>query len=133
MLAWVFPKIMNTQTEEKPLTNKPQPARFVVPVTNIRENADGYLIEAEMPGVTREGVSVEVENNELVIVGHRAAFTPPGEAVYRESEAFDYKRVFDLDPTIDTARINARIEQGVLFVTLPKAEVLKPRKISVTD
>jgi len=123
-----------TTTEEKPLTNEQQKQpRFVVPVTNIRENADGYLIEAEMPGVDRSGVNVEVENNELVIIGRRAAFTPPGEAVYRESEAFDYKRVFDLDPTIDTTRIGARIEQGVLLVTLPKAEVVKPRKISVTD
>jgi len=127
---------MNTlaTTEEKPLAGEQQKqTRFVVPVTNIRENADGYLIEAEMPGVDRSGVNVEVENNELVILGRRAAFTAPGELVYRESNAFDYKRVFDLDPTIDTTRIGARIEQGVLLVTLPKAEVVKPRKISVTD
>jgi HSP20 family protein len=120
--------------EEKPRTaEQPKQARFVVPVTNIRENADGYLIEAEMPGVSRDGVSVEVENHELVILGHRAALSAPGDVVYRESNAFDYKRVFDLDPTIDTSRIGARVEQGVLFVTLPKTEVVKPRKISVTD
>jgi len=121
------------KTEEKPLTETPQQTRYVTPVTNVRETADGYLIEAEMPGVGRDGVSVEVENHELVIVGRKTVSNPPGEAVYRESESFDYKRVFDLDPTIDTTRIGARVEQGVLFVTLPKAEVLKPRKISVTD
>ncbi|MGC3991311.1 MAG: Hsp20/alpha crystallin family protein [Chthoniobacteraceae bacterium] len=123
----------STQTEAKPGPEVTSPVRSVNPVTNVRETAEGYVIEAEMPGVARDGVSVEVENHELVIVGRKASSNPPGEAVYRESKSFDYKRVFDLDPGIETTRIVARVEQGVLFVTLPKAEVLKPRKISVTD
>jgi HSP20 family protein len=53
--------------------------------------------------------------------------------LYRESTHRDYRRVFVLDPTIDTARIEAKMECGVLRLHLPKAEKVKPRKITVTD
>jgi HSP20 family protein len=55
-----------------------------------------------------------------------------GKEVYRESRALDYRRVFELDPSIDSTRITAKIEQGVLRLHLPKAESVKPRKISVS-
>jgi HSP20 family protein len=53
--------------------------------------------------------------------------------VYRETRGFDYRRAFEIDPSIDTAKITAKIDQGVLTLTLPKAESVKPRKITVTD
>jgi HSP20 family protein len=55
-----------------------------------------------------------------------------GKEVYRESRELDYRRVFELDPSIDSARITAKMEQGVLRLHLPKAESVKPRKISVS-
>jgi HSP20 family protein len=106
---------------------------YVTPVANILETSDGYLLEAEMPGVTKEGIEVTVENGELIIVGRRADKDMPGTALYRESRPLDYRRVFDLDPSIDTGRIAAKMEQGVLKLTLPKAEEVKPRRIQVTD
>ncbi len=57
----------------------------------------------------------------------------PAPRVYRESRPLDYRRVFDLDPSIDTGRITAKMEQGILTLTLPKAEQVKPRRIQVTD
>jgi HSP20 family protein len=54
-----------------------------------------------------------------------------GQALYRESRPHDFRRVYELDPTIDTSRISARIENGVLIVNLPKAESVKPRRIEV--
>jgi len=56
-----------------------------------------------------------------------------GQQVYRESRGWDYRRVFELDPSIDASKVSARIEQGVLKLQLPKAESVKPRKIEVTD
>jgi HSP20 family protein len=56
-----------------------------------------------------------------------------GDLVYGESRPLDYRRVFELDPSIDAARITAKVEQGVLTLTLPKAESVKPRKIAVTE
>ncbi|HYR58982.1 MAG TPA: Hsp20/alpha crystallin family protein [Chthoniobacteraceae bacterium] len=107
-------------------------ANFLTPVANIHEDKDGYTLEAEMPGVTKDGLDVTVENGELVIVGRRSAAQPVGQALYRESRGWDFRRAFELDPSIDAAKITAKIEQGVLTLHLPKAEAVKPRKIAVS-
>ncbi|MEI6562389.1 MAG: Hsp20/alpha crystallin family protein [Verrucomicrobiota bacterium] len=104
-----------------------------LPPANIREEHDAYLLELEMPGVSKSGLEVTVENNELTIVGHRGDTDPQGEVVYRESRHGDYRRTFEIDASIDTAKIAAKMEQGILSLTLPKAESLKPRKITVAD
>ena len=106
---------------------------YVSPLANILETTDGYLLEAEMPGVARDGLDVTVENGELTIVGHRSNYQSKGQTVYRESRGVDYRRVFEIDPSIDSARISAKMEQGVLKLSLPKAEAVKPRKVTVTD
>lgn len=105
--------------------------RYLTPAVNIRENGDAYLLEAEMPGVTKDGLEILVENQELTILGNRAADVLPGEPVYRESHNLGFRRTFDLDPSIDVGKITAKMEQGVLTLTLPKAEIVKPRKITV--
>jgi HSP20 family protein len=124
-----------TQTNERtsPANGASQRTTHVTPVANILETAEGYVLEAEMPGVAKDGLDVTVENGELVIVGRRADRQLPGTAIYRESRLLDYRRVFDLDPSIDTGKITAKMEQGILTLTLPKAEEVKPRRIQVTD
>lgn len=123
-----------TQTDRRAgPANGAQRLSFVTPVANILETADGYLLEAEMPGVAKDGIDVTVENGELILVGRRADKDLPGSALYRESRPLDYRRVFDLDPSIDTGRITAKMEQGILTLNLPKAEQVKPRRIQVTD
>jgi HSP20 family protein len=123
-----------TQTEQRRGAGTgTQRVSYLTPVANILETTDGYLLEAEMPGVARDGIDVTVENGELVILGRRADKDLPGTALYRESRALDYRRVFDLDPSIDAGKITAKMEQGILTVTLPKAEEVKPRRIQVTD
>ncbi len=116
-----------------PVANGANRQSYLTPVTNIREDKDGYLLEAEMPGVSKEGLEVTVANGELVIIGRRTPVQTGGELVYRESRAFDYRRAFELDPSIDAAQITAKIDQGVLTLHLPKSESVKPRKITVTD
>lgn len=108
-----------------------QPSTFLSPEVNIFETKDGYVLEAEMPGVSKEGLEITVEGNELAITGNRRQEPLPGEALFRESHEAGYRRVFELDPAIDAPRVSARMEQGVLTLTLPKAERVKPRKISV--
>jgi len=127
---------MNTLTKTEQRTeagNGTQRMSYVAPVANILETADGYILEAEMPGVGKDGLDLTVENGELVIIGRRGDKEMPGDPVYRESRQFDYRRVFDLDPSIDTGKITAKMEQGVLTLMLPKAEQVKPRRIQVTD
>jgi HSP20 family protein len=105
---------------------------FVTPAVNIFETKDGYMVEAEMPGVTKDGLEVTLEGNEITIVGHRAPEpAAAGQVLFSECANADFRRVFEMDPAIDTARITAKMNQGVLTLTLPKSERVKPRKIAV--
>jgi HSP20 family protein len=105
--------------------------QFVAPASTVLENADGYTLEVEMPGVNKETLEMWVENNELTILGRRAVPAVEGMLLHRESRSENFRRTFELDPSIDTGKISAKIEQGVVSLTLPKAEQVKPRKITV--
>ena len=110
--------------------NKRQ-VEFVSAEVNIFETHDGYVLEAEMPGVNKDGLEITLDGNEITIVGHRHLAPLNGNPIFRESRDADYRRVFELDPAIDTAKISARMDQGILTLTLPKSERVKPRKITV--
>lgn len=122
-----------TTTATAPATaaKAPERIRYVTPAVAIYEDADGYTIEAEMPGVTKDGVHVTVVNGELVFTGAKAS-RASGTCLYGETARADYRRVFDLDPAVDTDKITARMDQGVLELRLPKAQDKKPRRISIT-
>lgn len=127
---------MKTTTFEKEAPRKiehPQPEEFITPVVNIRETQDGYALEAEMPGVNKEGLEITLDNNELTITGRRNDETIPGRALFRERSSAHFRRVFELDPAIDSSRINAKVNQSILTLTLPKSEKVKPRRITVGD
>jgi HSP20 family protein len=105
---------------------------YVLPDVNIYETDDGYTLEADIPGVNKDGLEIMLERNELTLVGHRQDSRP--ETVhYRESNDGAYRRVFELDPEINTEKISARVENGVLTLNLAKREHVRPRKIAVTD
>ena len=106
--------------------------QFIAPAATVLENADGYTLEVEMPGVNKESLEMWVENNELTILGRRAMPTVEGTLLHRESRSENFRRTFELDPSIDSEKISAKIEQGVVHLTLPKAEQVKPRKITVS-
>lgn len=117
------------QNETNPVAERP--IDFVTPEVNIYETRDGYMVEAEMPGVNKQGLEITLEGNEITIVGRRNEETFPGQLLFRESRPAAYKRVFELDPAIDTSKIRAAMDQGVLKLTLPKTENVKPRRIQV--
>jgi len=106
--------------------------KFITPPTSVSETTDGYLLELEMPGVSKDGLEISIENNELSIIGRRSNPAIDGTLVHRESWAQDYRRSFEIDPSIDSGKIAARMNQGVVTLTLPKAEEVKPRKITVS-
>jgi HSP20 family protein len=109
----------------------PRPAQYVTPLADVESTEEGYTIRAEMPGVDRAGLEITVDNGELTILGHRQHEGNAGEPIYREIRQADFRRVYEVDPAVDATRIAARIDQGVLTLTLPKAESVKPRKITV--
>jgi len=120
------------QSLEKTNSGEARRVRYVQPRTSIHETQTEFLLELEMPGVKKEDLSVHVENNELVVVGDRQAHQLPGEVIHREIRPFQYRRTFELDPGINASGIQARLEHGVVKLTLPKAEEVQPRKIEVT-
>jgi HSP20 family protein len=106
---------------------------YLSPRVDIIDTKDAYVLEAEMPGVTKDGLEILLENNELTLIGRRPNEKVEAELVYRESIPRDFRRVFVLDPTIDTGKIEAKVTDGVLILKLPKAEQVRPRRITVND
>jgi HSP20 family protein len=120
------------QQQRQAVARRENSARqYVPPIVNICETKEGYELEAEMPGVSKEGLEITLEGNEITITGHRQQETPRGEVLFSECSLADYRRVFELDPAIDTARISAKMDQGVLLLALPKSEKVRPRQIKV--
>jgi len=126
---------MNTTVQ----TNKPAPGNtpareeYVAPEVNIFETKDGYVLEAEMPGVSKSGLEISLEGNQITLTGRRGSENAAGQPVFRERRVADFRRMFELDPAIDSSKIEAKLEQGVLTLSLPKSESVKPRKIVVND
>ncbi len=123
---------MNTLVRENRDGDRAQTQQFVVPFASVTEAAEGYTLEVEMPGVNKESLEVSVENNELTIVGRRSLPAVEGTLIHRESRPENYRRTFELDPSVDANKISAKIDQGVVTLTLPKTEHVKPRKITVS-
>jgi len=123
---------MNTLVRENGDGDRAQTQQFVVPFASVTEAAEGYALEVEMPGVNKEGLEVSVENNELTIVGRRSLPTVEGTLIHHESRPENYRRTFEIDPSIDADKISAKIHQGLVTLTLPKEEHVKSRKIAVS-
>ena len=85
------------------MNNRPVHEDYVAPNVNIFETPEGYTLQAEMPGVGKDGLEITLEGTEITIVGRRTPETTAGEALFRERSTADYRRVFELDPAIDTA------------------------------
>jgi len=84
---------MRTTLQKESRATNDRPTEFVAPEVNIFETKEGYVLEAEMPGVSKEGLEITLEGNELTIVGHRNNESTNGEALFRERRLSDYRRV----------------------------------------
>jgi HSP20 family protein len=123
---------MNTLTREIRDGDRAQAEQFIAPPASVTDSAEGYTLEIEMPGVKKDGLDISFENNELTIIGRRSLPAVEGTLLHHESRAENFRRTFELDPSIDANKITAKIEQGIVTLTLPKAEHVKPRKINVS-
>jgi len=110
-----------------------RPGRVFVPAVDILENEEEIIILADMPGVTSKSVDIDLRESVLTIQGRISPVEGEKEVtVYREFDWGDYLRQFTLSDAIDQEKITAKMDQGVLRLTLPKAEKRKPQKIQVT-
>jgi HSP20 family protein len=105
----------------------------VFPLINLTEDKDNYYLRAELPGVTAADLDIQTAHNDIVVSGERKA-AEQGENVRfhrRERDAGNFSRIVKLPTEIDGNKIEARLALGVLTVTIPKAEVAKPRQIQI--
>ena len=109
-----------------------KPERYFVPAVDIYESEAAVHLRAEMPGVDKDGVEINLENDNLTIRGAKATNGGEGERVLlQEFETGHYLRRFTIAETIDQERIEATMADGLLNLTLPKVEPAQPRKIEV--
>ena len=105
-----------------------------VPALDIVETVDQTMIVAEMPGVQKEDVKLSVEKDVLMIQATRKTNALPEKATWLRNEIAtgDFERSVRLPKGIDSGKISAELTNGVLKITMPKAEVVKPRQIRIS-
>jgi HSP20 family protein len=120
------------EKEEAPLKGeRVRPGRVFIPAVDIYETPEALVLTADMPGVSSDKVTLDLKENLLTIYGQ---VSPPPEQetlLAQEYAVGDYYREFQVGELVDTAKIEATVKDGVLTLTLPKAEKAKPRRIEV--
>ncbi|NCC52851.1 MAG: Hsp20/alpha crystallin family protein [Spartobacteria bacterium] len=103
------------------------------PAADIYEKEDAILVVCDMPGVDDKHVDVTLDNDELTLTGYQHIEEPEGyELLHRGYAEGIFRRSFTLTSEINREKIEAKITNGILRLTLPKAEEVQPRKISVS-
>jgi HSP20 family protein len=104
-----------------------------VPAVDVYETNEAYLLQADLPGLTKEDIEVQVIEDQISIRGTRKRVVQPEQKGYQHFERPEgrFERSFRVKGGIDAARVEARFEHGVLTVTLPKPEEARPRHIDV--
>lgn len=108
-----------------------QAKQALTPPVDIYENAEELLLVMDMPGVPQEGLKISLEKRELLVEGRKARPDGEGKAAPADIEAVDYRRSFVLPQGIDSEKVSAELQSGVLRVHVPKAATVKPRQIPV--
>lgn len=125
--------VRQEKREVKKTGEEMRPGPVFMPAVDILENQNEIMVLADMPGVDGKDVNVDLENDILTIRGTVSPLEGEKEAsVYREFNWGDYYRQFTLAETIDQEKISAKMDEGVLRLTLPKKEKAKPKKVQVS-
>lgn len=119
--------------QKGPAASTPENEPVYVPRVDILENKDHFTVVADMPGADEKAVEATVQNRVLTIEGWSRPEKPDGhEWLGREFGAGRYRRDFTLPDAVDAGRIQARIQNGVLTVVIPKKDEVKARKIQIS-
>ena len=104
-----------------------------VPTVDIHESEDAYTIEADLPGVSKDKIDVTINDNVITLKGERKSEREAKEGGYRhyERSVGSFERSFTVSKNVDTEAVEAKFENGVLRLTLPKREEAKPKQIEV--
>ena len=115
-----------------PRENHTAESATLLPPVDVIEDSTGITLYADLPGVTKETLSVEVDGDTLTIEGEINLHNPQGmDSTHAEVSVQRYRRVFTLSKELDTGKLQAELKQGVLTLRIQKAEHAKPRRINV--
>ena len=104
----------------------------LLPPVNVVEDSGGITLTADMPGVPKERLTLQIESDTLTIEGEVQLEVPQGMAAsHAEVSLPRYRRVFTLSKELDTEKIAAEFVQGVLTLRIPKAEHAQPRRVAI--
>lgn len=117
---------------EKSAHEQTRPGVSYSPSVDIFETEDALTLTADLPGVKKEGLDIDLEDRKLTITGLVEEGEPRFQPLYTEYGVGSFTRTFELGDTINRKDISATLKDGVLTLVLPKADRLKPRKIEVT-
>ena len=132
-LAWpTFGRLASLQDELDQLFESPLQAW--APALDVHEDKDGYSIRVELPGMKREDIEVSLHNGALVISGERKSETIKEDTEVHRQERFfgKFSRALTLPTAVAGDKVKADYKNGILTVTLPKAEEAKPKQINVS-
>jgi HSP20 family molecular chaperone IbpA len=118
--------------ESQPGTLQQQSTAALIPPVDIAEDDSGITVVADLPGATRETLSIDVNGDTLTLEATLGLEQPQGlQGVYAEVRAARYRRSFTLSRELDSGHIDATLKDGVLTLRVPKLEQAKPRRIQV--
>jgi len=127
------PLSLNRITDALLRPESPFGAARALPGMNAWETDDAIIVEAELPGFSIDDVEITMTGKDLTLSGTRSQTSPDGKVfLRRERPTGQFSRTLRLSADIDGSRVAASLENGVLTITLPKAEEAKPRKIQVS-
>ncbi len=113
--------------------NNNEEPKVIFPL-DIRVEADDYLLEAFLPGVTTDDLDIQIENNIVTIKGEiKNEQAEDVRYLLKERPAGIFQRSIELPNDIDTEKVEAELKNGVLTLRLPKSELAKPRKIKISN
>jgi HSP20 family molecular chaperone IbpA len=122
----------NVATREEQRLPAETARNAVLPPVDIVEDDSGITLFADLPGVSKEQLSVRIDGDNLTIEGEALVGAPSGmEQVYSEVRVPHYRRGFTLSRELDASRVDASMKDGVLKLHIPKSEQAKPRRIAV--
>ena len=132
MFNTIFDDIYNLNREMSRVLNSRNYKKAYWPEVNIYENQDDYRIVAKLPGVEKSNVNITLKDNSLRLTGKR--FNEEGDErgnYLNERFIGDFERNFILNEKIDSEKINAEMDNGLLMIRLPKSPESKPRSITI--
>jgi HSP20 family protein len=129
----LFNSLVQSRDRNAERIDEARPDQSVKPYYEIVDSKDGYALTVYLPGVSKEGLQITAENNELRVVGRPAWKRPDGwTTLYNESAEVPFELTLGHDNSIDVEKIHAELRDGVLRASIPKAEALRPRRIAVS-